>query len=251
MTGPSSAAPWRVEGLWRYPVKSLRGEPLERASLGPHSVPGDRLVHVAGDRGLLTGRTRHGLLTLDATTGHDGRPYVHGDRWDSPAAAAAVRAAAGPDARLVEDSSASRFDILPLLVLVQADAEALGIDLRRLRPNIVLTGPPAGSEREWPGQALQLGGALLGVHAVRPRCIVTTIDPDSGAQDLDVLRRIRRQRAGALALDCWVLREGRVQVGDNVELVPLPPAVRPPAGGWVTGAPYPGNPPEGDGRSGG
>ena len=32
-------------------------------------IKGDRVVHVAGARGPLTGRTRHGLLTLRATTG--------------------------------------------------------------------------------------------------------------------------------------------------------------------------------------
>ena len=44
-----------VERLWRYPVKSLRAEPLEVAELTTGSMTGDRVVHVRGARGPLTG----------------------------------------------------------------------------------------------------------------------------------------------------------------------------------------------------
>jgi uncharacterized protein YcbX len=64
----------RLDGLWRYPVKSLGGEALDAAELTDDGIPGDRVVHVRNDRGPLTGRTRHGLLTLPATTGPDGVP---------------------------------------------------------------------------------------------------------------------------------------------------------------------------------
>ena len=79
--------------LWRYPVKSLKGEALLSAHLSRDGVTGDRLVHVSGRRGLLTGRTRHDLLTLSATTGEDGGPLVDGHPWDS---AEAANAAARP-----------------------------------------------------------------------------------------------------------------------------------------------------------
>lgn len=232
-----------VAELWRYPVKSLRGEQIADAAVGIDGVVGDRRVHVAGARGLLTGRTRYGLLTLDASTGPDGVPHVAGHRWDSAEAAAAVRAAAGPDARLVADSTAERFDVLPLLVLTQAEADAVDVEVRRLRPNVVIAGAGVGDERDWPGLALRIGAAVIGVHSLRPRCVVTTIDPDTGAQDLDVLRRIRRERDGALALNCWTVRPGRVCIGDPVEVIalpkPLPADGRPAPGGWVTGADYP------------
>ncbi|MCZ3389516.1 MAG: MOSC N-terminal beta barrel domain-containing protein [Actinomycetia bacterium] len=53
-----------VDQLWRYPVKSLRGEQLASAVLTQDGVADDRVVHVAGPRGPFTGRTRHGLLSL-------------------------------------------------------------------------------------------------------------------------------------------------------------------------------------------
>ena len=58
-----------VKGLWRYPVKSLGGEALSSAELTADGVLGDRAVHVQGDRGPITGRSRHGLLTVPASTG--------------------------------------------------------------------------------------------------------------------------------------------------------------------------------------
>jgi uncharacterized protein YcbX len=233
----------RVAEIWRYPVKSLRGEVLNETWLSNGGIPGDRVVHVRGPRGLLTGRTRHELLTLGARTGADGEPLVEGCRWDSPEAAAQIAAAAGPDAVLVRDLAVERFDVLPLLIATDTEIARLGVDRRRLRPNLVIAGAAEGAERHWPGHALRIGNTLIGVQSLRDRCIVTTIDPDSGEQDLEVLRRIRREFDGSVALDCWMLADGPVSVGDPVEVVPLPrrlPAHREPLlGGWITGRPYP------------
>ncbi|MFY9915009.1 MAG: MOSC N-terminal beta barrel domain-containing protein [Nocardioidaceae bacterium] len=227
-----------VSQLWRYPVKSLRGELLDNALLTTDGVEGDRVVHVAGRRGPLTGRTRSGLLTIPANTGPDGMPWVDGARWDSEDAADVIRTRGGPDARLVASQDPARFDILSLLVATDGAVERLGQDVRRLRPNIVLAGVALGVEPALTGQALTIGDAVLGVHSVRQRCVVTTIDPDSGAQDLDVLRRIRDVFGGEVALNCWVIRPGVVHVGDPVSVAPAETQPHH-IGGWIVGAPYP------------
>ncbi|WP_345530510.1 MOSC N-terminal beta barrel domain-containing protein, partial [Actinoplanes utahensis] len=72
-----------VAALWRYPVKSLAGERLQQAVVTTDGLYGDRLVHVRGPRGPLTGRTRPGLLTLPASTGADGVPRVAGHPRDT------------------------------------------------------------------------------------------------------------------------------------------------------------------------
>jgi uncharacterized protein len=223
--------------LWRYPVKSLKGEALRSADLTPDGIAGDRVVHVAGRRGLLTGRTRHDLLRLQAATGQDGVPTVDGRLWHSEEAADLVRLTAGPDARLVADTSPERFDILNLLVATDGAVELLGADVRRLRPNLVLAGVPAAQEPLLPGHAIAIGDAVIGLHSMRQRCIVTTIDPDDGAQDLDVLRRIRAIFSGEVALNAWVIRPGVVEIGDRVRVIPNP---QQPShiGGWIVGAPY-------------
>ena len=226
-----------VASLWRYPVKSLRAEPLDIAELTDDGVRGDRLVHVRGAYQALTGRSRHGLLTIPATTGPDGEPLVDGRRWDSPEAAALVRDKAGPDASLERYDGPERFDVLNLLVATDGEVAGLGVDVRRLRPNLLIGGVAAGVERTWPGRALRIGDALVGIRSVRQRCVVTTIDPDSGAQDVDVLRRINAELGGEIALNSWVIEPGIVRLGDEVELVDTT-AEPDHIGGWVVGRPY-------------
>src|SRR5436190_2305676 len=148
---PGAPRPMHVAGLWRYPVKSLRAEPLEEAELTLDGVAGDRRVHVRGEYQPLTGRSRHGLLTIPARTGPDGEPLVDGHRWDSPEARAVVRAHAGPDARFERYDGPERFDIANLLVATDGEVASLGVDIRRLRPNLLIGGVQAGAERTWPG----------------------------------------------------------------------------------------------------
>lgn len=226
-----------VAQLWRFPVKSLAGEELDQAELTEDGVPGDRQVHVRWRGGVLTARTRPRLLGLGATTAPDGRILIEGVPWDHPDVLARVRHAAGGPVDLVPYGGRERFDVLPLMVATDGAVRELGCDGRRLRPNIVVGGVEGLAERDWPGKALRMGGALIGVESLRSRCVMTTIDPDTGEQDLDVLRRINRSYDGRFALNCWVARGGTVRVGDPVELVDeeLP---RPPRGGWIVGAPY-------------
>ena len=229
-----------VSHLWRYPVKSLAGEPLTRAELTHDGLAGDRLIHVRTPRGLLTGRTRHGLLTLPARTGLDGEPLVGGHPWRSAAAAELIRQRAGEDAVLSTYDGPERFDVTNLLVAVDGELDAFArrhgaeLDVRRLRPNLMLSGVDPAELDRWPGRALAIGDALIGIHSRRPRCIVTSIDPETGAQDLDVFRRIRRDFANLMALNCWVITPGTVDVGDRATLVPTTAQPRD-VGGWVVG----------------
>jgi hypothetical protein len=48
---------------------------------------------------------------------------------------------------------------------------------------------------------------------------MTTFDPDTQVQDVEVLHKIRRDFGGRLALNASVLEEGSVKVGDTVELL--------------------------------
>ena len=210
-----------VEAIWRYPVKSTAGEPIQSAELGEFGVPGDRLVYVENGRGeTVSARTRSGLLGLHGGTASGGLPTVDGEAWDGPEAAELVRAAAGPDARLVQASSFERFDIMPLLVATDGAVLEAGFDIRRLRPNLVIGGVEGLGERDWERSFLGVGDAVIGLWTLRERCIVTTFDPDGLEQDVGVLIDINDRFDGSLALNAWVARPGAVRVGDPVERLP-------------------------------
>ncbi len=215
-----------VAELWRYPVKSMGGEPLQSAEVGADGIHGDRLVQVQDVNGLVTARTRPALLGLHATTGAGDAALVDGRRWDDVDVARDVKTAAGPTAALVKrDSPQERFDILPLLVATDGAIAAFGQDGRRLRPNIVIGGVAGLTEREWEGKLLVVGELVVLLHSLRGRCIVTTYDPDTLSQDVDVLRDIRRRFDGTLALNSAVVRPGIISVGDSAEVVDAPVAV--------------------------
>lgn len=210
---------WIAE-LWRYPVKSMAGERIEAAELTGGGLGGDRVVHVAGPGGrVITSRTHPRLLGLRGSLGSDGEPLVNGRPWRSRESADAVRAAAGPEARLVRYDGLERFDVLPLLIGTDGAFEQLGVDHRRLRPNIVIGGVDGLAERGWPGRRLRIGNVIASVAKLRSRCVMTTYDPDTQEQDLSVLRRIVSEFGGRMALDCGVVSGGRIAVGDPVELL--------------------------------
>jgi uncharacterized protein YcbX len=209
-----------LEELWRYPVKSMGGERLERAALLPDGVEGDRVLHVEDGQGrVVTARTRPKLLGLQALRGPGGEPLVDGRPWRSEEVAADVVRAAGPGARLVSYDGLERFDVLPLLVVTDGAITAFGHDRRRLRPNLLIGGVEGLAERTWEGRRLRVGDCLIQIADLRARCVMTTFDPDSLAQDVRVLKKIVRELDGTLGLNCSVLEPGELRVGDKVELL--------------------------------
>lgn len=209
-----------IAQIWRYPVKSMAGERLPAAQLDEEGVAGDRMIQVySRDGGIVTARTCPRLLGHHATAGA-GEPLVDGHPWESDSVARDVEAAAGPGAHLVRQAGPQRFDVLPLLVATDGALNAMGQDWRRFRPNLVIGGVQGLAERGWEGHRLQIGSVIIGVADLRQRCVMTTFDPDTLAQDPGVLKRVYREFGGVLGLNCSVIRGGSVKEGDPVELLP-------------------------------
>ena len=209
----------RIGAIWRYPVKSMAGERLRRVAIGAAGLDGDRVLQVYdGQDRILTARRFPRLLGLRATLGPDGEPLVNGRPWNTPEVASWV-AAAAPGARLRRFEGAERFDVLPLLVCTDGAVSEFGRDMRRLRPNLLIEGVAGMAERTWEGATLRIGDVLAGIADLRARCVMTTVDPDSGEQDPDVLRSIVRRFGGKLCLNARVLRGGIVEEGDAVDLI--------------------------------
>jgi uncharacterized protein YcbX len=207
-----------VAEIWRYPVKSMGGERLEHVEVGPLGLEGDRVVHVEDRRGrVVTARTHPRLLGCHASLDDTGEPRVGGRAWTAASVRATVEDIVGVGARLVRDESAGRFDILPLLVATDGAISSFGYDGRRLRPNLVIGGVEGQEERTWPGSRLYIGEVVIGLEDLRGRCIMTTFDPDTLAQDRQVLTSIVTRFAGKLALNANVIRGGHIREGAAVE----------------------------------
>jgi uncharacterized protein YcbX len=210
-----------VSEIWRYPIKSLKGERLNETEITKLGIPGDRQVVVVRTLNgrFLTSRVRPKLLGLQGSIGADGVPTINGHRWDSIEALRLVHEAAGEAVTLESVPAPQAFDILPLLVATDGAAQYLNIDHRRLRPNILLADVPELEERQWPGRVIAIGDVRIHAEKLRDRCVMTTYDPDTQEQDPSVLQRIVNELDGSTALDSSVITPGRIRVGDPVEII--------------------------------
>lgn len=209
-----------VKEIWRYPAKSMAGERLTQIQIDHSGLAGDRKVLVQSPAGrVITSRTHPRLLGLKGTTGADGQPRISRHLWSSPEALSLVRAAVGPNADLIYREGPERFDVLPLLIATDGAIDYMGFDGRRLRPNIVIGGVEGLEERNWPNRRLQIGEAVIAAAQLRGRCVMTTYDPDTLKQDLNVLKSIVRKLHGVMALDCSVISGGLIRQGDPVSLL--------------------------------
>ena len=132
-----------------------------------------------------------------------------------------VREAAGEPVTLEQIPAPQAFDVLPLLIATDGAARYLNIDHRRLRPNILLADVPDLEERNWPGRVIAIGDVRIHAEKLRDRCVMTTFDPDTQAQDPSVLLRIVRELDGTTALDSSVITPGKIRVGDQAHIVDL------------------------------
>ena len=234
-----------VAALWRYPVKSLQGERLDRAELGPEGIAGDRgwaLFDVATGFGL-TARRVPELLFAAARLAEDGgvdvvlpdgtvtRDDAVLSDWAGRRVAlrradevAADRRYESPDAvaedgrdrewRSFTGAHGAFHDGADFRVTLVSQGTLGSWDPRRFRANLVLTG---GGEDALVGARMTVGGAELDVVGRVARCVMVT-RPQAGGigRDTGVLRTVHRERDGALAVGARVPGPGTVAVGDEL-----------------------------------
>ena len=132
------------------------------------------------------------------------------------------------------DDRVSFADAYPMLVtntaslaavddwLVEAGAEP--VSMSRFRPNVVVTGAEAWAEDDWPGRRLRIGEVTVRAAQACDRCLVTTIDQDTGVkgqQPLKILGQYRRFPDGLLfGMNLIPDTTGVIRVGDEVTLQP-------------------------------
>lgn len=95
------------------------------------------------------------------------------------------------------------------------------VPMTRFRPNVVVHGSPPWAEDHWVGGRVRIGGVDFRAAKPADRCVVTTIDQETGErgrQPLHVLGRYRRDERGLLfGLLLIPDGTGTIHVGDPVE----------------------------------
>jgi uncharacterized protein YcbX len=98
------------------------------------------------------------------------------------------------------------------------------VPMLRFRPNVVIEGAPAWQEDRW--RVIRIGQAVFRVAKPCDRCIMTTIDPQTGLrpdgnEPLRTLSKFRRDRTGRVMFGQNLVPEqcGGIAVGDAVEVL--------------------------------
>lgn len=94
------------------------------------------------------------------------------------------------------------------------------IEPRRFRPNLIIEVPDTEAfiENEWVGKTLTIGDVQLKISQETKRCIMTTLAQGDLPKDPNVLRTIVRKNAGSFGVYASVVKPGKVNVGDQVEI---------------------------------
>ena len=261
----------RVESLFVYPVKSLRGIPVQEMALDDFGPALDRRWMIVDQENQFVTQRTHPQLAGIGTELIEGRVWIEvpgQGRFELRAGAAEKRVRVWQDwvkARIAEpgpseavsafcgasfefvympESTFRRVDSnwvtecrrvgfadgFPFLIVNQASLEDLNerlevpVDIRRFRPNIVVSGPEPWAEDRW--RNLSIGDLSFTLPKPCSRCVMTTVDPDRGikapdAQPLRTLGQFRRTADGVM-FGVNALHDGQaatIRLGDAVEIV--------------------------------
>jgi len=240
----------KIHAIYRYPVKGLPPEPLERTELALHeTLPGDRLYAIEnGPSGFDPAAPRHQpkqrylmlmrneqlarLRTRFDQASHtlvveaQGREAARGDLRTPEGRAAIERFFAVFCAdelrgapKVLHAPGFSFSDVARKVVSiinlasVAAVEGAVGRPVHplRFRGNVYVTGWPAWHEFDLVGQEIEVGKrARLKIIKPIVRCAATNVDPDTGMRDLSIPETLLRSFGHA---DCGVYGEV-VEAGD-------------------------------------
>jgi len=129
-------------------------------------------------------------------------------------------------------------DVHPLTLVSSESVRDLGrrgdrtdLDPRRFRMNLEIEGCEPYEEDSWDAELVRVGEVTIRVRGQIPRCVVTTLGPDTGEKDFGTLTQIARYRPriggrGGLPFGMYaeIVEAGRVRIGDPVEPISARPA---------------------------
>jgi len=233
----------QIEAICRYPVKSMRGEPLDAAMLGWHGIDGDRRlafrrIDNRGDFPWLCGSMLPELTWFTPL----------GSEPNGASLPTHIRTPEGKEMELFSDELAAEvgrrygapvqmtpmkhgvFDEASVSVITAATIREIcqlakkDVDVRRFRPNIFVQSMRDApfEEDDWVGGVLTFGEAddapSIAVTRLDVRCAMVNIDPEGGSLAPEMMKACVRANDNNAGIYCEVIRTGRVAVGQTVFL---------------------------------
>jgi len=256
-----------VESLWRYPVKSMRGEELDEIFAGFSGVYGDRLFAFCSSAcpagfPYFTAREQRQMLRYSPRFRQPESAVAPPNLSEAEKIAAGATPVYANPAELMIDletptgktvaiddpaliellhdgidgkhhlrllrSDRALTDCRPVSLIsmqsVRQLAEETGIAVgkRRFRANIYLDLPNAKgfTEDTFVGCKLRIGSKVtLSILQRDSRCMIITIDPDTGEKAPAVLKAVAQGHDGMAGIYAAVLVEGMVRKGDSVMML--------------------------------
>jgi uncharacterized protein YcbX len=230
----------QIAALFRYPVKSMRGEALDAATLDWHGVEGDRRLALRRieDRGgfpWLTAGKLPALIQFAPHGGGDGPPtHVRTPEGEDlpvfgEALAADVGRRHGAPVQMMHLRQGI-FDDGSVSVIASATVDEVCRlagqrgDVRRFRPNVLVRtteGVPF-EEDHWVGSVLRFGDAAdapaITVTLRDERCAMVNLDPDGGPSAPEMMKAVVRANDNNAGIYATVTRIGRLAIGQTVTL---------------------------------
>jgi uncharacterized protein YcbX len=227
-----------VRAIYRYPVKSMRGEELAEAELTLQGLPFDRQYAFvqANSRSIfpyLTGREYSGLLRHHARvqTSESGRPDVvvvdpDGDTIavHDDALRRALEEHSGRPLFLFRDYRGSQ-DVAQVSLISDDSISQIGaecgapVEPSRFRANFYVettTGKPF-EEDAWVGAILRIGDtARVAITEQDKRCAMITLHPETGEARTEVLTAVARNHNTNAGIYGSVLTAGSIRPGDPI-----------------------------------
>ena len=234
----------QIEALFRYPVKSMRGEPLDDATLGWNGLDGDRrfAFRRLDDRGgfpWLNASKLPDLIRFTPQRREDGNGEPLPTHVCTPegevlplfgeALAVDVGRRSGFPVQMMQLRQGI-FDEASISVITSDTAREIGrlagtsADIRRFRPNIVVRSTRAVpfEENQWVGGVLTFGDAddapAVTVTMRDIRCVMVNFDPDGASPAHEILKAVARANQNTAGIYGTVTRTGRLAVGQMVLL---------------------------------
>ena len=233
-----------VDALFRYPVKSMRGEPLDDTNLGWHGIDGDRRLALRrmNDRGgfpWLTASKLPDLILFTPQRRADDPPDALPQLIRTPDGeevpvfgadlAAEVERRYGAPVEMIHIKHGTFDDAAISVIALDTVHEisrlaGLSPDVRRFRPNIVVRSlrPVPFQEDEWLGSVLSFGegddAPTIAVTAHDIRCSMINLDPDTAKPAPQVLKAVVGANQNNAGIYGAVTRTGRLAVGQSIFL---------------------------------